>query len=289
MILADLISPPVHLHNLLTAWQVDDPYALVALVFQFLGVVLYGWGVVRLRRRGRKWSPWRSVSFFCGVLVLDVALVSGLASYDDQVFTVHVIQHLAIMMVAPPLLALGAPVTLAMQASARRLHTGLIRVLHSPIVIALTAPLVAGALYYGSMYVDFLTPFYRYSLEHDFVHNLTHVLMFTFGCLFWWPMIGADRLPNELSFRTKAGTMIIGTVLEVILGLVLIQQSTSIAPEHTLIDTHTGGAYFLVGSLIVSVATSAVMLVQWSQKRNRSAARARSNLAPMPTQQVASD
>ena len=143
---------------------------------------------------GRRGS---AISFLCGILVLDVALVSGLASFDDEVFGVHIVQHLAIMMFAPPLLSLGAPVTLAMQASNRKLHTGIIRILHSRLVGALTTVVTAGALYYGSMYLDLLTPFYRYSLDHDLVHNISHVLMFTFGCLFWWPMIGADRYPTS--------------------------------------------------------------------------------------------
>jgi cytochrome c oxidase assembly factor CtaG len=271
---ADLVSPAVHFDKLVTAWQFQDPYAEAAFAFQVIAAGLYLWAVVRLRHRSRRW-PWaRSVSFLCGIFVLNAALVSGLASYDDQDFSVHVVQHLAIMMLAPPLLSLGAPVTLAMQASNRRFHTGIIRVLHSPVIRALTTPIVAGILYYGSMYFDLLTPFYRYSLEHDLAHNLAHVLMFAAGCVFWWPMIGADRLPNEPSVRSKVVTMAVGTVLEVILGVALIERSTSIAPQHTLSDTRAGGAIFLVGSIIITIAASAVILVQWLRKQRRRTARA---------------
>ena len=280
--LADVLSPPVHLGQLVTGWQFHDPYALAALSFQMIALMLYGWGLWRVRKKGRRWSPKRSVSFVAGVLVLNVALVSGLASYDDQVFSIHVIQHLALMMLAPPLLALGAPVTLAMQAANRGLHTNLIRVLHSPIIGILTAPLVAGALYYCSMYIDFLTPFYRYSLEHDLVHNVTHLVMFTFGCLFWWPMIGGDRVPNEPAFQTKAIAMLVGVALEVILGVALIVRSTTIASEHTLGDTHAGGVAFLVGSVLISIAASIVMIVQWSQKRARQSVRITALQAPYP-------
>jgi cytochrome c oxidase assembly factor CtaG len=146
-------------------------------------------------------------------------------------------------------------------------------VLHSPVMRILTAPLVAGALYYGSMYIDFLTPFYRYSIEHDLVHNATHLLMFTFGCLFWWPMIGGDRVPKEPSFQIKAVAMLVGLALEVTLGVALILRSATVAPEHTLRDTHGGGVTFLVGSVLISIAASIVMIVQWAQKRSRQSLR----------------
>ena len=282
LVLADIPSPAVHLSQLVTGWQLHDPYAVAAFSFQLIALMIYGWGLRRIRKKGRRWSPRRSAAFVAGVVVLNVALVSGLASYDDQVFTIHVIQHLALMMLAPPLLALGAPITLAMQAANRGLHTNLIRALHSPIIGILTAPLVAGALYYSSMYIDFLTPFYRYSLEHDLVHNGTHLLMFTFGCLFWWPMIGGDRVPKEPSFQIKATAMLVGLALEAILGVALIVRSTTVAPEHTLSDTHSGGVAFLVGSVLISIAASIVMIVQWAQKRARQSLRIAALQLPSP-------
>src|SRR5580700_10700362 len=198
VILADLRSPPVRVGQLFGAWQFRDPYADIAFAFQVLAAAAYLWCVFRLQARDRTWSKRRTISFLLGILALDIALVSGLASYDDQNFSVHVIQHLTIMMVAPPLLAFGAPITLAIQAVGRPLQVRIIRFLHSSVFRTLTTLVVAGALYYGSMYIDFLTPFYHFTLEHDLAHNTTHVLMFTFGCLFWWPMIcGADRLPNQ--------------------------------------------------------------------------------------------
>jgi putative copper resistance protein D len=105
--------------------------------------------------------------------------------------------------------------------------------------------------------------------------------MFAAGCVFWWPMIGADRLPNEPSVRSKVVTMAVGTALEVILGVALIERSTSIAPQHTLSDTHAGGVIFLVGSIIITIAASAVILVQWMRKQRRRTARAQaSSLVP---------
>ena len=270
---ADQVSPPVQVHNLLTAWQFAEWFALVAFVIQVAAATWYLGAVLRLRRRGRSWSAWRTTAFLAGVLTLDIALVSGLASYDDQVFYVHVIQHLLLMMVAPPLLALGAPITLAIQAAKRPLQGRIVRLLHHPVVRLLTLPLVAGVLYYASMYVDFLTSFYPFSLQHPLVHNASHVVMFAFGCLFWWPMLAVDQIPNRPAFSTRIIAMFVGMPFEVFLGLAILNFGRPIAPEHTLSDTHAGGAVFWGASMLITFAAALVMLAQWMRQEERRAAR----------------
>ena len=274
MLLADSNpSPPVTAHQLFTGWQFSDHYALAAFAFQVLALVWYLGAVRRMRDKGRTWSTWRTASYLSGVLVLTIAVVSGLASYDDQVFTVHVIQHLLLMMVAPPLLSMGAPVTLAIQAAKRPMQTRIIRVLHNPVLRFLTMPLVAAALYYGSMYAGFLTSFYPYALTHHLVHNIDHVTIFVFGCLFWWPMLGVDELPNRPAFQFRLIAMFVGMPLEVFLGLALMNFSKPIAPEHTLSGTHAGGALFWGASMLITFAAALIMLAQWMRREEREAAR----------------
>jgi len=106
------------------------------------------------------------VAFVLGVVMIVIATESGLASYDDSVFTMHVVQHLILMNVAPILLALGAPVTLALQASRRRTQQRLLRLLHSRVVETLTFPVVAAGIAYVTMIVYFLTPVYVFSEQH---------------------------------------------------------------------------------------------------------------------------
>jgi putative copper resistance protein D len=266
-------SPPVQLHNLLTGWQIGTWWGAVAFLGQVAAAAWYLGAVLRLRRRGRSWSNWRTTAFLAGVLALDIAVVSGLASYDDSVFSVHVVQHLLLMMVAPPLLALGAPVTLAIQAAKRPLQTGVIHLLHHPVVRILTMPVVAGVLYYGSMYVDLLTSFYPFSLRHPVVHNASHLVIFLLGCLFWWPMLAVDQLPNRPSFSTRIIAMFVGMPFEVFLGLAVMNLGSPIAPEHTLSDTHAGGAVFWGASMLITFAAALVMLHQWMSQEERTAAR----------------
>ena len=88
------------------------PGSRVVRVGVLLGTALAAWYVVSVRRlaaRGRAWPRWRTVSFLSGTVLVIIAVQSGLASYDDEVFWIHVIQHLLLMNFAPILLALSAP------------------------------------------------------------------------------------------------------------------------------------------------------------------------------------
>jgi cytochrome c oxidase assembly factor CtaG len=266
-------SPPVTVHRLLTAWQFGEYLPAVAFALQCLAIVLYVSGVRRLHRRGRHWSPWRTAAFVAGVATLTIAIVSGLASYDDQVFVVHIAQHLMIMMVAPPLLALGAPVTLALQASPRRAQTKIVRALRHPVARVLTVPLVAAVLYYVSMYVELVTVFYRYSVSHPVVHDLSHVVLFALGCLFWWPMVAVDELPDRPDFGARIFFLFIGMPFEVFLGVAIMGYGSPIAPEHTLADTHAGGAVFWVSSMAITFTAALLILAQWWGQEQRRALR----------------
>ncbi|MHB1446583.1 MAG: cytochrome c oxidase assembly protein [Acidimicrobiales bacterium] len=273
MVTADVVSPTVHLHVLLTAWQFGDWAADVAFGLQLAGLALYGLGVLRLRRRGRRWRSRRTLSFLAGVLVLMVALVSGLSSYDNSVFLIHISQHLLLMMVAPPLLALGAPVTLALQASGRTATARIIQLMRSRTAVLLASPMVAAGLYYGFMYLDLLSPFYHYSLVHPLVHDASHLAIFSLGCLFWWPILGVDRFPGRVHFGLRLASLGLGMPFEVFLGIALLSMRSPIAPQHSLADTHLGGGAFWVSTMTINFLAALVVLSQRMRQDERLAAR----------------
>ena len=104
--------PPLTPERLLTAWTFE-PLVVAALV---LMVGLYLWGVRRLAVRGIDWPPARTLAWCVGAAgTIAIALLSVLGTYDTVLFSVHVVQHMILMMVTPMFLALGAPVTLALR------------------------------------------------------------------------------------------------------------------------------------------------------------------------------
>src|SRR3954451_5570166 len=134
-------APPteVTLHGLLTGVSADPlPTALVV-----LAGLLYLYGVRRLHRRGDAWPVGRTIAFVgLGLGTIAIATLSGLATYDDTVFSVHMVQHMLLTMVAPVFLALGAPITLALRTVGPRSRRTLLTVLHSRAARVVTFPLV---------------------------------------------------------------------------------------------------------------------------------------------------
>jgi len=274
MLLADSISPPVDIHTLLTGWQTDY-LSIVSLVIEIGICGWYVWSARRLARRGRQWSGWRTASFVAGIALIVVAVQSGLAAYDDQVFQMHVIQHLLLMNFAPILLALGAPVTLALQASSRPRQQTLLKVLHHPVVEAVTNPIFVAIVAYGTMLVYFLSPFYNFSLEHPLIHDLTHLHFLISGCLFWWLVVGIDPSRWRLSHPAKLGFLAAGIPVTAILGVALTGAQVSIAPHfHTVGDTRAGGSTLWIVGEIVTVVAIGIVLYKWMQYEEREAIRA---------------
>ncbi|HLI16036.1 MAG TPA: cytochrome c oxidase assembly protein [Acidimicrobiales bacterium] len=265
-------SSPVRLGQLLTGWQHDAGSLTALAVLAALGAA-YAAGVHRLARRKRRWSPWRSAAFGAGLVLVELAVGSGIASYDDSVFTVHVVQHLLLMNAAPPLLALGAPITLLLQATRRRTTSRLLRVLHSRPVELLTHPLVAFGVATATMYAYFLTPLYGASLRHPVLHDATHLVFLLAGCLYWWLVVGLDPIPHRLGHAARMGYLGLGIPLASFLGVAILNMAHPIAPEHTLADTRAGGGVLWGFSELFTVAALAVIFLQWVREEDRRAAR----------------
>ena len=103
-------AQPPTLSRLLGTWALDP----VLLCVLGMTAGLYVWGMCRA---SSPWPIWRAVSFLAGLVVLALALMSGVDQYADELLSVHVIEHLLLILLAPMLLLWGAPVRLALSAS----------------------------------------------------------------------------------------------------------------------------------------------------------------------------
>jgi cytochrome c oxidase assembly factor CtaG len=192
--------PPLTALRLLTEWSLDW-WLVVGLA---IPAVLYAAGLVQLRRRGDRWPVRRSVAFFGGGLgTAAIATLSGLGAYDTVLFSVHVVQHMILMMVTPMFMALGAPVTLALRTLPRRPRTVLLSVLHSrPARVLMFAPL-ALALFIATPFALYFSSFYELSLRSAFWHAFLHLHFVIIGSLLMWPLTGIDPLPGRKSYPMR--------------------------------------------------------------------------------------
>lgn len=132
--------PPLTPVRLLTEWTWEWSMALGIAT----AAGLYIAGLVVLHRRGDHWPVRRSLSFLLGGLgSIAVATLSALGTYDTVLLSIHMVQHMILMIMAPLFLALGAPVTLALRTLPPRPRAMLRAVLHSrPARVLTFAPLV---------------------------------------------------------------------------------------------------------------------------------------------------
>ena len=269
---AVIASPPVRLHQLLFGVQLN-PLAIVSLILEAASIYLYLYGRNQLKIRGRSWSGAKTASFITGVLLVWVATGSGLASYDDSVFEMHVIQHLLLMNFAPICIALGAPITIATQASPRRIQVKIVAILHSKPIRFLTFPAFTWIANFATMYLYFLTPIYQLSLDHPLFHDYTHLQFLLVGLLFWTTIIGIDPSPWRPGIVTRLGFILSGIPFSAFLGIAIMGMRNSISPAHTLADTHAGGALLWGLGEFTNVIGLLILAYQWSKLDARQAKR----------------
>jgi cytochrome c oxidase assembly factor CtaG len=265
--------------SLLLDWHAD-PLVLAGLLAVGL---LYAAGLRRLAARGQPWPALRTVCFMGGLVVIEVALQSALATYDTGVFSAHVIQHMALTMAAPPLLALGAPITLALMATTKPVRQRIVRVVHSAPLKVLGHPLFAWLIFTLSLYALYYSSLFALSLRNQFVHELVHLHFILVGLLFWWPIVAVDPTRWRLHPAARLGYLFLMLPFHAFLGVAIMGSGALLAPEMAqfapawlgdpLADQRVGGGILWgVGDLISIVAALGIM-VAWANQDEKEARR----------------
>ncbi|WP_205699169.1 cytochrome c oxidase assembly protein [Conexibacter sp. SYSU D00693] len=182
--------------------------------------VLYARRVPAARRAGgAKAAPaWRIACFAGGWLALFAALISPIDALGEQVFGMHMLQHVLLLDVAPVLLLAGTTKVL-LRPVTRRMHR--LEEAAGP----LASPWFAVALYVGFMWLWHVPAMYDAALEHDVVHVLEHVCMTSAGFLYWWHLLSPIRR-RSFSGLQPVVYMVVTKVLVGAVGIVL-----TFAPE----------------------------------------------------------
>ncbi len=190
------------MHGLCQAYrQVPVPPEPAALLGVLVIAALYARGVSQLwQRAGRAHGvrPWQTVWFGAGLLAIVVALESPLDALSEQLFAFHMTQHMLLILVAAPLLVLGAPVApllWAMPELSRRKTVG--PWFRRPAAV-LTRPGVAFAAHSLALWLWHLPAFYQAALSTSGVHVLEHLTFLGTAVLFWWAIVHMTRAVGVL-------------------------------------------------------------------------------------------
>jgi cytochrome c oxidase assembly factor CtaG len=156
---------------------------------------LYARGWLQLHRRAPdRFGFSQLIAFFAGLVIIVFALCSPLHEFAGWLLTVHMIQHLLLMMVAPPLILLGAPYLPLLAGLPRDLSIYTVGPLLSSPALRSVARFVSHPIFCWSAFIStnigwHLPAMYELALRSTFWHEVEHVSFLSTALLFWWPII----------------------------------------------------------------------------------------------------
>jgi putative membrane protein len=229
----------------------------------------------------RPWPIWRTALFFGGLASLLVALGPPIDTYAAVSFTVHMVQHMILTVVAAPLVMLGAPIRPLLRGLPAGVRTGIIRPLARNFGVRagvhfLRHPLVAGALYVGGLYAWHVPGPYDAALADARVHALEHAWFFLTALLFWSVVIDPEPFRGSLPYAARLPYLLIaGGAQNTILGGILSFTSRTLYAGYAnvvdttgfgfdrLTDQRVGGAIMWVLGDVVFLAAASASFFLW--------------------------
>lgn len=225
-----------------------DPAMVAALV---LTAVVYLWLLRRFSARGRQ-----RVFFWAGLGSLGVALLSPLDKGAHYLFTLHMVQHMVFLMVAPPLLAQAVPASLIGWLYQRPPLRRILRFLWSPV-----SSLV---LYNGVLIFWHFPAAYDATLQSPWIHALEHLSLVGAGLVFWGVIVSPAPSLVRASLGLRLGLVVGVDIVNFALGFTLTSAGEPLYEPYTAVprlwgltpleDVKLGGALmWVMGQMMYAV------------------------------------
>jgi cytochrome c oxidase assembly factor CtaG len=206
-----------------TDWSIDPSLAYVAIA----GLLYWLGGRGRRPVHPAAHKRLRTAAFVAGLLTIVLALDSPIDAYADELFWVHMTQHVLLLTIAPPLILLGRPWPRMWRALPLRSRTtvgrALARARWTAPLRALARPWPAFLLFNVTIVAWHIPSAYDATLSSQAVHNVEHAMFFFFGLLFWARVVDPGPLRPRLIWPARVayvvGAMVVGWMLAVALVL----------------------------------------------------------------------
>jgi putative membrane protein len=265
-----------------TAWSFD-PLVVLSLI---LSATIYLVGLANLRRASEKGgiNTWAITAFWSGWFALFIALVSPIHELGSALFSVHMMQHEILMLVAAPLFVMGQPLIATMWALPQSWRKPSVRLLKTDAIERarrfLTNGFAAWSIHAAALWVWHIPYLFQATLKSDVVHTLQHVSFFGSALLFWWAIINSPRAAASYGagilylFTTSIHSGILGAFLTFTTRVwyPVYSDTTSAWGLTPIEDQQLGGMIMWVPAGIVYIAAALFMFAGWmreSEKRVR--------------------
>lgn len=272
---------------ILTGWQFEPTVAFALAISAFL----YTRGALYSARRGlgRHLRWWRHLTFFGGLLAILIALESPLDSAADTLFWAHMVQHELLVLIAAPLLLLGAPamplwrgIPLVARRNSLRwvLRQRWPRQVWHVVSSVFKRPSVAWLLFNGVFAFWHLPALYDLALDRPPVHVAEHLCFLGTALLFWAQVIPSRPSRTVMSYPMQALYLGAAGIVSNVLGSVFIFSTAPIYAHYAnlarpagmisvLVDQHLGGSAMDAPSMTIFFVAISIVLGLWLQEEER--------------------
>ena len=212
-----------------------------------------GWWRLRRRQRGRALpggrrpgatqplaAGWRLAAYLGGLAVLGIALMSPIDVLGGQLFFMHMIQHVLMIMIAPPLLLIANPLPFFLWALPTRARYAAGRLLsrESAFRRGLRSATAPGLVWmaFVAVYLGWHDPnLYNAALESELIHDVEHITFFGAAMLFWWPAVGAGPRLRSTSRGVRLVFLLLSVPVNMAAGVTIAFASQPIYTYYTTV------------------------------------------------------
>ncbi|MFS0723096.1 cytochrome c oxidase assembly protein [Paenibacillus sp. 1P07SE] len=231
-----------------------------------LAAAAYAVAAALSARRYSSWPRHRMICWLLGVGAAAAAVIGPLAAAAHHSFEAHMATHLLLGMMAPLLLVLSAPLTLALRtlpvAHARRLSA----VLRSAPLQLVIHPVTAAALNVGGLALLYLTELYTLMHEHVWIYILVHLHIFLAGYAFTASMLYTDPVPHRKSYMYRSIVLVLAIAGHGILAKYLYAHPPAgVMPD----EAEAGSMLMYYGGDLVHLAVIFLLCRQWYRSAGR--------------------
>lgn len=273
-------SPP-GLSEVLRHFSFDVPW-IVALI------AVGAWYILAMRRLERMQprvhhARWRALAFIAGLVWLAIGILSPLEYYGNQVLWLDFLGFLVITMIAPPLILLGAPLTLAFRVSGPLGRARLRRIYRSRIVAVITFPITSWLIFAVGTYVWQFSALTDYAAQNAYLRDFQQVTLILTGLIFWTPAMCTDPVRWRMAYPLRALYVFVEMTHKALFGAMFLalnqpvhgyfQDNVPAWGPSPLLDQRIAILVLWIGGNMIFLATIVGIIARWVSYEARNSAR----------------
>lgn len=252
---------------------------MIAALIATAVVIAYLWAVRTYNARfsQRRYSPARVTCFALGIATALGVLLPPADAIADASLSAHMVQHLVLTLVSPPLILLGAPLLLCVTLPSPTVSRAIGRAVRSPAGRALFSPVCGWLSLVAVLWVAHFSPLYEAALQNEGIHVLEHGAFFAAAILFWMPIVQVGYAPHPLAFPARMLYLFLAIPQGAFLGLAIYASHSVLYPHYqigrtfaaAIADQRAGGEIMWIGGGLALFAAFMLTASVWAARERR--------------------